>query len=116
MKIRRRFERSFRSMAWVFLALILAACRPTDDGLSPEGSPDRGVERGLAARFDWFEYADLPVQEVRDRFSIPPKSDRAIAAGSVGPWDHGGISEFQLAAGRALAEREGRDYEYDLDI
>ena len=31
------------------------------------------------------------------------KSPEAVAAGSVGPWDPGGISEFQLNAGRELA-------------
>lgn len=50
---------------------------------------------------DWFDYVDLSVEEVRRRFQIPPKSQRAIDAGSVGPWDPGGISEFQLAAGEA---------------
>ena len=39
------------------------------------------------------------------------KSPGAIAAGSVSPWDRDGISEFQLNAGRALAERQGRPYE-----
>ena len=39
------------------------------------------------------------------------KSDGAIAAGSVGPCEPGGISPFQLRAGRALAEREGREYD-----
>lgn len=60
---------------------------------------------------DWFELADRPVDELRDMFAIPPKSDAARAAGSVGPWEPGGISEYQLAAGRALAEAEGRKYE-----
>ena len=75
--------------------------------------PDGDTPKAFLA-VDWFDYADLPVEEVRERFAIPPKSDRATAAGSVGPWEPGGISPFQLAAGRALAEREGRDYEYDV--
>jgi hypothetical protein len=60
---------------------------------------------------DWFELAPLPVDEVRARFSVTPKSDAAVAAGSVTPWEPDGISEFQLANGRAVAEREGRPYE-----
>ncbi len=60
---------------------------------------------------DWFELADLPVQEVRARFGVVPKSEAALAAGSVGPWEAGGISEYQDAAGRAAAERDGRPYE-----
>lgn len=75
--------------------------------------PDGETAKAFLA-VDWFSYADLSVEEVRERFAIPPKSERAKAAGSVGPWDDGGISEFQLTAGRALAEREGRPYPYDV--
>ena len=60
---------------------------------------------------DWFELAPLPVEEVRARFGIVAKSDDAVAAGSVGPWEPGGISEFQEGAGRAAAEAEGRPYD-----
>jgi len=35
----------------------------------------------------------------------------AIAAGSVGPWERGGISPFQLESGRRLAESEGHPYD-----
>lgn len=59
---------------------------------------------------DWFELAHLAVDEVRDLFGIVPKREAAIRAGSVGPWDAGGISETQVANGRALADREGREY------
>jgi hypothetical protein len=62
-------------------------------------------------RVDWFEIADLQVEEARARFSLRPKSAPAIAAGSRGPWEAGGISPFQLRSGRALAEAEGRSYE-----
>ena len=61
-------------------------------------------------RTDWFELAELPVAEVRDRFGFTPKSGAAVAAGSVGPWEPGGISPFQLDAGRASAEAAGRTY------
>jgi hypothetical protein len=60
---------------------------------------------------DWFELADLPVEQVRTELNMPPKSPTAIAAGSLGPWEHGAISAFQLAAGQKLAEAEGRDYD-----
>ncbi len=84
--------------------------------LETEGMATRladAMRRGALARpdgktpkafltIDWFEYVDLPVEEVQRRFQIPPKSQKAIDAGSVGPWDPGGISEFQMAAGAAL--------------
>jgi hypothetical protein len=62
-------------------------------------------------RIDWFGLAHLQVSEARARFSLRDKSAAAVAAGSVGPWEPGGISRFQLAAGRAAAEREDRAYE-----
>jgi hypothetical protein len=34
-----------------------------------------------------------------------------MEAGSVGPWERGGISPFQVGAGRDVATREGRPYE-----
>jgi len=56
--------------------------------------------------FDYHELAPLPVDEVREHLHIPAKSPEAIAAGSVGPFDPGGISEFQReAAAREHASR-----------
>jgi hypothetical protein len=60
---------------------------------------------------DWFELSALPLDQARARFQIPPKSDAAVAAGSVGPFEPGGISEFQVSSGRMMAEAEGRPYE-----
>ena len=60
---------------------------------------------------DWFDLAELPVDEVRRRFNVTTKSDHALSAGSVTPFGPGGISEFQLGAGRAAAEQAGREYE-----
>ena len=60
---------------------------------------------------DWFELADRPVGEVAAHFGVVAKSARALAAGSVGPWEAGGISEFQWRAGEALAAAEGRGYD-----
>jgi hypothetical protein len=62
-------------------------------------------------RLDWFAVADRPVSQVRARYGLEPKSAEALAAGSVGPWEPGGISEFQLGAGTAMAAAEGRPYE-----
>jgi hypothetical protein len=60
---------------------------------------------------DWFELAALPLAEARAHFGIVEKSDAALAAGSVGPWEPGGISEYQWRTGQALAERDGREYD-----
>lgn len=60
---------------------------------------------------DWFDIAALPLDAARARFRLPPKHETAIAAGSIGPWEPGGISEFQLRSGRALADREDRPYD-----
>ena len=59
---------------------------------------------------DWFEVAHLSCAELRARFNVVPKADAAVAAGSVGPWEPGGISPFQLNAGRQLAASRGRPY------
>ncbi len=60
---------------------------------------------------DWFEYADWPLDDVRREFNIVEKSAKARAAGSIGPWEPGGISVYQLEAGRRAAEAEGREYD-----
>lgn len=60
---------------------------------------------------DWFAFASRPIDEVRAHFHVVGKSHDALAAGSVGPWDVGGISTFQATAGRELAASEGRPYE-----
>ncbi|HYV59613.1 MAG TPA: hypothetical protein VFA62_06045 [Acidimicrobiia bacterium] len=62
-------------------------------------------------RVDWFDLAPLPLDDVRGRFHVTSKADVALSAGSVGPWEPGGISPFQERCGSELAEREGRAYE-----
>ncbi len=62
-------------------------------------------------RVDWFDLAEMEIAEARERFSLIDKSPRATAAGSVGPWEPGGISPFQMNAGRELAEKLGRTYD-----
>jgi len=70
-----------------------------------------GVDSIDYLQLDWFAIAELTVTDARGRFGVVDKAPEAIAAGSVSPWDPGGMSEFQRNAGRELAEREGRPYE-----
>ena len=60
---------------------------------------------------DWFRYSELPLEQVVEIFGLQPKSDRAVAAGSVTPWEPGGISEAQLAAGQEAARQGGVPYD-----
>ena len=62
-------------------------------------------------RINWFELAAVPVEEARRHFGVVPKSEDAVRSGSVGPWEPGGISPFQVRSGTALAELEGRPYQ-----
>ena len=60
---------------------------------------------------DWFAHADRHLDEVRAELGIPPRSERAMAAGSKTAWEPGGISPFQFAHGREVADAEGRAYD-----
>ena len=60
---------------------------------------------------DWFTFADQPVDDVRRRFHIVPKHDGAWDAGSVSPWEQGGISPFQAQQGRDVAAAADVPYE-----
>ena len=53
---------------------------------------------------DWFALADVPIDELRERFAIGPKSAAAVAAGSAEPFEPGGISEYQWTTTKAAAE------------
>ncbi len=89
--------------------------------LSHEGVAERmadAMRRGALVRgsvdfleVDWFQLADRSVEDVQRHFGIVEKSDRALAAGSVGPWEPGGISEFQWRCGETRARDEGRPYD-----
>ncbi len=89
--------------------------------LSRSGMAERvadGLRRGALCpgshdflRTDWFSLADRPVEVVRTELGIPEKSPSARAAGSVGPWEAGGITPFQVTAGQQQAAAEGRPYE-----
>lgn len=60
---------------------------------------------------DWFAVADRPVEVLRAELALPPKAQEALRAGSVGPWQPGGISSFQLASGRKMADQLGIEYD-----
>jgi hypothetical protein len=60
---------------------------------------------------DWFAVADRPVAVLRAELVLPPKSAEALGAGSVGPWQAGGISPFQLASGKRMADQLGIEYD-----
>jgi hypothetical protein len=60
---------------------------------------------------DRFDVAPFTVAAARDHFGVVPKAEAAIAAGSVGPWEPGGISEFQLREGRQRAAERGLPYD-----
>jgi hypothetical protein len=62
-------------------------------------------------RMDWFAVAHRACDDLRERFRLLPKSAATVAAGSVGPWSPGGISPFQMQAGRALAAERGQRYD-----
>lgn len=60
---------------------------------------------------DWFAFADWPVAEVRAHFGVTAKSPAASAAGSVGPFEPGGISPFQYRQGEEKARLAGRAHD-----
>ncbi|MEM7337219.1 MAG: hypothetical protein AAF467_01155 [Actinomycetota bacterium] len=60
---------------------------------------------------DWFDLADEPLEDLRRRFHIVPKSQEAWEAGSVTAWEQGGISPFQFDQGRAAAASTGLNHE-----
>ena len=55
--------------------------------------------RDVMTGIDYFKYVDLPIDKARAVLGIVPKSDEAKAAGSVGPWDSGGITAYQREVG-----------------
>lgn len=89
--------------------------------LTKQGMPQRladALRRGALCHgstdyiaLDYFSMADRPIEEVREQLGIQPKADKAVAAGSIGPFEPGGISDAQLEAGRSLAAEQNRRYE-----
>jgi hypothetical protein len=60
---------------------------------------------------DWFALADQSIDDVRAELGIVPKEQRAVDAGSVTPWEAGGISPYQYRAGLRAAEAECRIFD-----
>lgn len=59
---------------------------------------------------DWFTLADRPIAVVRNEIGLTAKSPDAVTAGSVGAWEAGGITPYQLHSAAVAAEAEGRTY------
>jgi hypothetical protein len=60
---------------------------------------------------DYHELADRPIEDIRKELCFPPKSEAAIAGGSVGPFDAEGLTEFQRdAACQALEKPDPRTF------
>ncbi|MBL1076929.1 hypothetical protein JK358_21265 [Nocardia sp. 2] len=59
---------------------------------------------------DWFTLADRPITVVRNDIGLVAKSGTAVAAGSVGPWQAGGITPYQLNSARSVADSDGVPY------
>ena len=57
---------------------------------------------------DWFDLAEQPLDDVRAKFGVTTKSD---AVTSPGPFDLGGMTDYQLSAGQAAARTLGVAYE-----
>ena len=70
----------------------------------------RSNETDLLAT-DWFQHADRQLDELRAEFGLLEKSARARDAGSVSPFEPGGISPFQYENGQRVAEAEHRPYD-----
>ena len=89
--------------------------------LSRDGMPARladALRRGALCHgsvdflaTDFFSMAEMPVDDARAHFGVVPKSAEAIEAASPGPWTVCGISEYQLEAGRELANQQRRSYD-----
>jgi hypothetical protein len=120
--------RAFSLLAMV-VSLFETGYLRTGAGLF-EASPGHLSEHGMAARVgdamrrgascrgsidylltDWFDLAELRVEEAREHFGVVDKDPEAVESGAVGPWEPGGISPFQLTTGTAQARNERRPYE-----
>ncbi len=94
-----------------------------DRHLDNPGMTDRladAIRRGKAVaetfgtdlfQVDYHEVAPLSIDDVRERLCMPPKSDAAVAAGSVGPAHPDGRSEFQKEAAQQSHDHpDGRTF------
>jgi hypothetical protein len=60
---------------------------------------------------DWFEYADWPVDDVRKHSGVAREVGEVLAAGSVTPWEPGGISPSSTPLLCQVIEAEGGEYD-----
>ncbi len=67
----------------VRLADAMARGKKLGDSLNAQ---DRAADTDLLG-LDWFDHANRRLADVRAEFDLEPKSPRAIAAGSVSPWE-----------------------------
>jgi hypothetical protein len=65
-----------------------------------------GFQRNLFD-VDYYELAEQPVDDVRARLNLTPKSEEALDAGSAGLFARAGMSEHQRRMADELARREG---------
>ena len=75
------------------------------------GESDRGID---LLGVDWFARADQDLEALREEFGFTgpgAKSLEAKVAGSVGPFQPGGITPAQVQWGTDMAEAEGREYQ-----
>jgi hypothetical protein len=79
-----------------YLAQVPGVATADPGHLSTPGGPTRfadALRRGLAMDLDvmggvdWFEYADTPIDDVRTKLGVAPKSAEAVAAGSLSALD-----------------------------
>jgi hypothetical protein len=59
---------------------------------------------------DWFDLAERPLTVIRDEIGLVPKDPDVVAIGSPGPWQTGGISDYQLQSARSEAAAHNRPY------
>jgi hypothetical protein len=99
------------------------SAKPSDMGVRLGNAIARGGE--VAWKFnatngvdllgvDWFERSNDDLQALRDEFGFSgpgAKSLEAKVAGSVGPFEPGGVTPAQVGWGRDLAAAEGREYD-----
>src|SRR5205823_4233319 len=72
-----------------------------DRGFVFPGLP--GSAPPLLAQHDWVHVLAGYGTALENEIELVPKDPAALAAGSAGPWQVGGITEYQLAAARAAA-------------
>ncbi|MEV0264678.1 hypothetical protein AB0I49_25515 [Streptomyces sp. NPDC050617] len=119
-------RRGFELLAWVvglyligYTGLAAAQFEAAGDRLSRADMAVRmedAFRRGARIRtdllsVDWFALADQPLERVRADLGVPAKSPAAHGAGTAGPFEPGGIDDYQIRAGRRMAEAAGAPYE-----